>query len=370
MKTMPTFDLAIIGAGITGVGIAVAANQKGLKTVLLEANPQIASEASNNSLRIIHGGFRYLQKLDFVRTINSLLAQKELLLTYPDLITPLRCLMPLNPTGLKSKYPAKAGAIIYACLQKILGSPLLAPQVAVEVYAKVFLPFFEKRFAYGALIWHDAQMLNPRGLVEREIEKISDNLQVFTSTQIQQVVRIGNVFQVTATNGEQFIAKQVVNASAFGCKNITTQNINNINNQIFWGRTYNLIFKDSRCLKSAFAVASTEGRQYFVVPRENNQIALGTFTAKLETEISPLLISTDINSFNAVCPEFTFDIQDLLRVEQGVLPAKQEFNGDADFLNYDLILHDTGYFQVYTPKYTTYRRLGRKVIKQVLKNKR
>ena len=89
------FDMAIIGAGITGIGVAVSAVKAGHSVILIEKNG-IAEGTSNNSMRIIHGGFRYLQSLNFSRTIKSLKAQKEILENYSDCAEPLECKMALK----------------------------------------------------------------------------------------------------------------------------------------------------------------------------------------------------------------------------------------------------------------------------------
>ena len=64
------FDAIIVGGGIYGVMLSLIASQKGLKTLLLERN-DFGGATSYNSLRIVHGGLRYLQKLDFNRFFES-----------------------------------------------------------------------------------------------------------------------------------------------------------------------------------------------------------------------------------------------------------------------------------------------------------
>ncbi len=363
------FDLAIIGAGITGIGIAVAANQNKIKTVLIESQAEVASETSDNSLRIIHGGFRYLQKLNFPRTLKSIQAQSELFITYPDLIVALRCLMPLNASGLKSKYPAIIGAKIYHLLQRFLKSPLPRPDVKSESAASLYLPFLAQRFSHWALVWHDAQMLNPRELVTRELANLTEFVEIVTATKITEVFKMPDYYQLIDSYGNKIKAKSVVNSAAIGSESILKHNIPSFPKRIFWGKSFNLIFKDNRLLESAFAVASSEGRQFFVVPRGNNLIALGTFTAKANQEITKTDQLAAIQSFNQACPEFSFEFENLVQLEQGVLPAKSEFTSDADFLSADLILQADSYFQVYAAKYTTYRQFGRKIIQQVLRSK-
>ena len=59
-----TFDLIVIGGGITGAGIALDASSRGLRTLLLEKN-DFAWGTSSRSTKLIHGGLRYLKQFEF-----------------------------------------------------------------------------------------------------------------------------------------------------------------------------------------------------------------------------------------------------------------------------------------------------------------
>jgi glycerol-3-phosphate dehydrogenase len=91
------FDLAIIGGGINGTGIARDAAGRGLRVVLIEQN-DLASGTSSASSKLIHGGLRYLEHREF-RLVRAALREREVLLrTAPHLIRPLRFVLPINET--------------------------------------------------------------------------------------------------------------------------------------------------------------------------------------------------------------------------------------------------------------------------------
>ncbi|MCB0337603.1 MAG: FAD-dependent oxidoreductase, partial [Bdellovibrionales bacterium] len=77
------YDVVIVGGGIAGLGIAQAAARRGLSPLVLERN-DFAAHTSNNSLRIIHGGFRYLQSFDIPRVLMSRRAQARIMRSYPE----------------------------------------------------------------------------------------------------------------------------------------------------------------------------------------------------------------------------------------------------------------------------------------------
>src|ERR1700716_2513656 len=90
---MADFDLAIIGGGINGAGIARDAAGRGLKVLLVEQN-DLASGTSSASTQLIHGGLRYRARGAF-RLVREALAEREVLLRIaPHLVRPMRFVLP------------------------------------------------------------------------------------------------------------------------------------------------------------------------------------------------------------------------------------------------------------------------------------
>jgi glycerol-3-phosphate dehydrogenase len=108
---MADFDLAIIGGGINGAGIARDAAGRGLKVALVEQN-DLASGTSSASSKLIHGGLRYLEHGAF-HLVRAALNEREVLLRMaPHLVRPLRFVLPLDPTG-RSAVMLRLGLLIY-----------------------------------------------------------------------------------------------------------------------------------------------------------------------------------------------------------------------------------------------------------------
>src|ERR1700740_3368803 len=83
------YDLAIIGGGINGAGIARDAAGRGFKVLLVEQN-DLASGTSSASTKLIHGGLRYLEHYWF-RLVREALSEREVVLRMaPHLVRPLR----------------------------------------------------------------------------------------------------------------------------------------------------------------------------------------------------------------------------------------------------------------------------------------
>jgi glycerol-3-phosphate dehydrogenase len=105
------FDLAVIGGGINGTGIARDAAGRGLRVVLFEQN-DLASGTSSASSKLIHGGLRYLEHGEF-RLVRAALSEREVLLRgAPHLIRPLRFVLPLNKAR-RSAVLLRLGLLLY-----------------------------------------------------------------------------------------------------------------------------------------------------------------------------------------------------------------------------------------------------------------
>ena len=89
-------DILVVGGGIVGTGAALDAVTRGLSTGLLEARDW-ASGTSSRSSKLVHGGIRYLEQLDF-RLVREALIERGLLLQRiaPHLVKPVRFLYPLK----------------------------------------------------------------------------------------------------------------------------------------------------------------------------------------------------------------------------------------------------------------------------------
>ena len=113
--TATSFDILVIGGGVTGAGIALDAAARGLKVALIEMQG-FAAGTSSRSTKLIHGGLRYLKQFEF-----KLVAEvgKERAIVHqnaPHLTKPEHLLLPIVEGGSLSKFTAKLGMTIYEFL--------------------------------------------------------------------------------------------------------------------------------------------------------------------------------------------------------------------------------------------------------------
>ncbi len=112
--SMADFDLAIIGGGINGTGLARDAAGRGLRVLLVEMN-DLAAGTSSASSKLIHGGLRYLEHYAF-RLVREALNEREVLLRMaPHVIRPARILLPVM-SGRRSPVMLRLGLLLYDLL--------------------------------------------------------------------------------------------------------------------------------------------------------------------------------------------------------------------------------------------------------------
>jgi glycerol-3-phosphate dehydrogenase len=105
------FDLAVIGGGINGAGIARDAAGRGAKVLLLEAG-DLAGGTSSASTKLIHGGLRYLEHREFGLVREALAERETLWRIAPHIIHPMRFVLPYVE-GLRPKWLLRAGLFLY-----------------------------------------------------------------------------------------------------------------------------------------------------------------------------------------------------------------------------------------------------------------
>src|SRR4051812_25717930 len=109
------YDIAIIGGGITGAGVARDAASRGMSVALIEG-ADFASGTSSRSSKLIHGGIRYLENLEFHLVFEALSERQRLFEMAPHLVHPLRFLLPIYGNGRVPAWKMGLGMLLYDAL--------------------------------------------------------------------------------------------------------------------------------------------------------------------------------------------------------------------------------------------------------------
>jgi glycerol-3-phosphate dehydrogenase len=156
-----TFDLAIIGGGIIGAGIARDAARRGLSVALLE-KADYGSGTTAGSTRLIHGGLRYLEMLDFALVRMDLRERETLLRIARHLVHPLRFVLPFYASSLFHRLKMRAGLALYDWLsydKSLPGREYFSAGRLAELE-----PGLRREGLQGGAAYYDAQVDSPERL--------------------------------------------------------------------------------------------------------------------------------------------------------------------------------------------------------------
>lgn len=165
------FDLVIIGGGINGAGVARDASARGMKVALIEAR-DFASGTSSKSSKLIHGGIRYLENMEFKLVFEALNERTRLFEMAPHLVHPLRFMIPLYEESRVGMFKMGMGMWLYDAL-----SLFQAPEIHERLNAKdsmARMPAMRYQHLLGSYIYSDAYMDDDR-LVHETLRSANEN---------------------------------------------------------------------------------------------------------------------------------------------------------------------------------------------------
>jgi glycerol-3-phosphate dehydrogenase len=371
---MKHFDIAILGGGIAGLGVADACAQRGLAVVALEAHT-LAHAASNNTLRIIHGGFRYLQQANLVRVVRSLNDQSYVVRSFPEAVKPLPCLMPLARTGLKSRWPVTAAALMYGAVMRTCRSSLPSPTVLSAGEVQGLAPELAALAPRGALCWHDVVMTDPSRIhADLQTKLLSKGVEFREHTRVVAVERDPSGFRILCDNAPEVKAKKVVNTLGAWLGSIAVPDSLQ-GPRPAWCLGFNIIISKQLHPTHACAVQSSDGRLFFCVPR-GSRTAIGTWYVPYGQSLPPHTegtkppvpehdISDFIASFNRAFPSFQIHANDICDIDVGILPMKKEGLCGPELYGSEIISSTIGYCEVISTKYTTFRSQGQRALQAI-----
>lgn len=213
-------DILVVGGGIVGTGSAVDAVTRGLSVGLVEAR-DFASGTSSRSSKLVHGGIRYLEQLDF-RLVREALIERGLLLQRiaPHLVKPVRFLYPLKKRVVERAYVG-AGMMLYDIFSYTGLRPPGVPHHRHLSKRQVqrAIPSLASDALVGGITYYDAQVDDARYVANLARTAAHYGAHVATRVRVEGFVKVGErVVGVQAHDLEtderfEIRAKQVVNAT-------------------------------------------------------------------------------------------------------------------------------------------------------------
>ena len=359
-------DILVIGGGVVGAGSALDAATRGLNVGLVEAR-DFASGTSSRSSKLVHGGLRYLEMLDF-RLVAEALKERGLLLQElaPHLVHPVAFLYPLQHRWWERFY-AGSGVALYDVMSRVSGrAGVPLHQHLTRRGARKLAPSLRKDALIGALKYYDAQVDDARHTMFIARTAAAYGAHVASRARVVELLKDGE--RVTGAvvrdleNGTTVTirAKQVVNAT--GVWTDETQALGGQRGQfhVRASKGIHLVVPKDRIRSEVGMILRTEKSVLFVIPWGRHWIIGTTDTDWSLDKAHPAASKADIDYLlehvNEVL-EVPLTHEDVVGVYAGLRPLLEgESDATSKLSREHAVGHPApGLVVVAGGKYTTYR---------------
>lgn len=394
------YDVLIIGGGIYGACIARDAALRGLHVALLERG-DFGNATSHNSLKLIHGGLRYLQHLDIVRVRQSVRERRFWLGMAPHLVQPLKCVIPTIGHGTRGPEALWSGLKLYECLSfdrnRGLSANMRIPAGGVLSRKQLLelIPGLDSTAISGGAFWYDAQAIDTDRLLIEVVQGAADaGADVANYLAVEDFIHDnGRVAGVHATDkllgGELEIrARLTINAAGPWISKLVSKALHGRKSAYTSGLTrgMNLVIRSLGTdfafgipsARTSDAVFGSSKRLFFITPLEDCAM-IGTSHLPYSGNPDECTYSENdaqafLQEINAAYPSAQLSMSDVRYWYGGLTPAEED-SGQGEVKRsrqseiFDHARHDglDGLISVNGVKYTTARLSAEKAVDLALR---
>jgi glycerol-3-phosphate dehydrogenase len=369
------YDVAIIGGGINGCGIARDAAGRGYSVLLAEMD-DLARGTSSASTKLIHGGLRYLEHLEF-RLVREALIEREVLWTMaPHIIWPLRFVLP-HHAELRPAWLLRLGLFLY---DHIGGRKRLPPTSVLDLRADPagapLKPFLRKAFEYSDCWVDDARLvvLNARDAADR-------GAVIRTRTRVSGLRRTDGHWTVAlrdAATGatEQVAARLVVNAAGPWVDTVVAETLGRADvRNVRLVRGSHIVVPRLFDHDRSYILQNRDGRIVFAIPYQDAFTLIGTTDRDHAGDPADVAITDEEIDYlcAAVGAYFAVPVtrESIVWTYAGVRPLFDDGASKAQEATRDYVLVTEGggadpvLINIIGGKITTYRKLAEAVLVRI-----
>jgi glycerol-3-phosphate dehydrogenase len=369
------FDLAIIGGGVNGCGIARDAAGRGNSVFLCEMN-DLASGTSSWSTKLVHGGLRYLEYYEF-RLVREALIEREILWQIaPHIIRPLRFVLP-HHDGLRPAWLLRLGLFLY---DHIGGRNLLPPTRSVnltrdEVGQPLIPNRYTKGFEYSDCFVDDARLvvLTARDAADR-------GAQIHTRSRAVEIRQENRIWKVTVENTfsgarSTINARALVNAGGPWVEDVLASGAGvNARAKVRLVQGSHIVVRKLYAHDRAYMFQNSDGRIVFVIPYQDDFTLIGTTDRDFDGD--PAKVKASAEEIKYLCDSVSEYLAkpvtpaDVVWTYAGVRPLYDDGASEAKAATRDYVFElDTPggapLLSIYGGKITTYRRLAEEALERL-----
>ena len=327
-----TFDVLVIGGGITGAGIAVDAATRGMNIALLEMQ-DFAAGTSSRSTKLVHGGLRYLKQFE-VKMVAEV--GKERAIVYengPHVTTPEWMLLPFHKGGTFGSFSTSIGLRVYDFLAGVKRSERRRMFSAAETLAKE--PLVKKDGLKGGGYYVEYRTDDARLTIEVMKQAVDKGATPLNYSKVKNLIYkngiVAGVLVEDLLTGEEYEvhAKKVVNATGPWVDGIREMDDSKKGKTLKLSKGVHIVIDQSRFpLKQAIYFDTPDGRMVFAIPRDGKTYVGTTDTFYNEDPINPGMTEEDrsylLKAIDYMFPDVKVTEQDVESSWAGIRPLIHE----------------------------------------------
>jgi glycerol-3-phosphate dehydrogenase len=369
------FDVLIIGGGITGAGVALDAQSRGINTALVEMQ-DFAAGTSSRSTKLVHGGLRYLKQLEI-----NLVAEvgKERAIVYengPHVTTPEWMLLPIYKNGTFGKFTTSIGLKVYDFLAGVKRSERRKMLHVKETLAKE--PLLKRDGLKGAGYYVEYRSDDARLTIEVLKEAINQGAKAVNYAKVEEFIyedgkAIGVlVVDQISKKSYRIYAKKIINAAGPWVDSLREKDQSKNEKTLQLTKGVHLVFDQKRFpLQQAVYFDTPDGRMVFAIPREGKTYVGTTDTVYKGDIAHPRITISDrsyiLNAVNYMFPTLKITEQDIESSWAGLRPLIHENGKDPSEISRrdEVWQSESGLVTVAGGKLTGYRKMAEVVVSLV-----
>ena len=366
LKNLPkTWDVIVIGGGITGAGILREAARMGLQAILIEQE-DFAWGTSSRSSKLVHGGLRYIKEGRLLLTKISVEERDRLLAEAPGLVEPLGFILPVYEEQKPGKKILKVGLTIYDIMAGERQHRFIKPHELLDM-----LPHLNPAGLKGGFHYHDAQVDDSRLVLRLINESVDSGARALNYTRVKRIIRNsqGEVLGVDIEDVESgedgsLLTEAVINAT--GCWAEKLHPSPDSHRHLRPLRGSHLVFPaETLRLKEGFSfIHPRDGRAVFAVPWEG-AVLVGTTDLDHAQDLAVVPHITEdevtylMEGIQAIFPSLDISLRDCISAFAGIRPVLSEGKREpSEESREHVVWVDRGLITVTGGKLTTFRRLA------------
>lgn len=366
------YGLIVIGGGVTGCGIALDAQSRGIPTLLIEMH-DIASGTSSRSTKLIHGGLRYLKQLEFGLVKETGRERAVVHRLAPHITIPEPMLLPIIKGGSMPKWMASLGTLVYDFLAGVKKHE--RRQVLNKTNTLAAEPLLNGAAVTGGIRYYEYRTDDARLTMALACTAKAQGAEILTYTKVVKLLyeagEIVGVKVIDRFTDKEYIfkAEEVINAAGPWVDSIDEQDENIRKNKLVLTKGVHIVVDSKKFpIQQAVYFDVGDGRMVFAIPRENKTY-IGTTDTKYTGDFKePGIEEADknylIGCVQLVFPGIRLTVEDIESYWSGLRPLIRQRDSkspSAISRKDEVFQSSTGLLSIAGGKLTGYRKMAERI---------